>query len=79
MSNVRQLLRDRFTFSLQGMTATASFFITPVLADDRINRAWDEKLNATGRQGPERPALSLPGNQTPYKVFPAIQVDQLRS
>jgi hypothetical protein len=26
------------------MTATASFFITPVVADDRINKAWDEKF-----------------------------------
>ena len=45
MSNKRNIFRDRFTFSLRGMTATASFFITPVVADDRINRAWDEKLS----------------------------------
>lgn len=45
MSNKRNFFRDRFTFSLRGMTATASFFITPVLADDRINKAWDEKLS----------------------------------
>jgi hypothetical protein len=48
MSNKRNFFRDRFTFSLRGMNATASFFITPVLADDRINRAWDEKLSAEG-------------------------------
>lgn len=45
MSNKRNFFRDRFTFSLRGMTATASFFITPVVADDRINKAWDEKLS----------------------------------
>ncbi len=45
MSNKRNFFRDRFTFGLRGMTATASFFITPVLADDRINKAWDEKLS----------------------------------
>ncbi len=49
MSNKRHFFRDRFTFGLRGMTATASFFITPVIADDRINKAWDEKL---GRAGP---------------------------
>ncbi len=47
MSNKRHFFRDRFTFGLRGMTATASFFITPVIADDRINRAWDEKLGRT--------------------------------
>jgi hypothetical protein len=47
MSNHQKTFRDRFTFCLRGMTATASYFITPVLADERINRAWDEKLNAT--------------------------------
>ena len=45
MSQKRHFFRDRFTFGLRGMTATASYFITPVLADDRINRAWDEKLS----------------------------------
>jgi hypothetical protein len=50
MSQKRHFLRDRFTFSLRGMTATASWFITPVLADDRINRAWDEKLDRRTHQ-----------------------------
>jgi hypothetical protein len=50
MSHKRHLLRDRFTFSLRGMTATASYFITPVLADDRINRAWDQKLSEHAHQ-----------------------------
>ena len=44
MSSKRNHFRDRFTFSLRGMTATASFFITPVIADDTINNAWDQNL-----------------------------------
>ena len=47
MSNVRRFFRDPFTFSCRGITATASFFITPVIADDTINRAWDAKLSKT--------------------------------
>ena len=50
MSQKRHFLRDRFTFSLRGMTATASYFITPVLDDDRINRAWDQKLSGESHQ-----------------------------
>ena len=52
MSTNRRFLRDRFTFSLRGMTATASFFITPVVADDRINKAWDEKFQEKAREAP---------------------------
>ena len=50
MSKQRIPFRDRFTFSLRGMTATASWFITPVIADDHINRAWDEKLDRRAHQ-----------------------------
>jgi hypothetical protein len=50
MSNKRNFIRDRFTFGLRGMTATASYFITPVLADDRINRAWDQKFREQAHQ-----------------------------
>jgi hypothetical protein len=50
MSQERHFLRDRFTFGLRGMTATASYFITPVLADDRINQAWDKKLGGKAHQ-----------------------------
>jgi hypothetical protein len=32
------------------MTATASWFIMPVIADDHINRAWDEKLDRRAHQ-----------------------------
>lgn len=58
MSTNRHFLRDRFTFSLRGMTATASFFITPVVADDRINKAWDEKFQD---KAPEKPAENVTG------------------
>ena len=53
MSNKRNFIRDRFTFGLRGMTATASYFITPVIADDSINRAWDEKLRRESRENPD--------------------------
>ncbi|MDJ0814506.1 MAG: hypothetical protein QNJ23_12335 [Woeseiaceae bacterium] len=61
MSNKRNFFRDTFAFSLRGMTATASFFITPVIGDDRINRAWDEKLGGDGRErGASRAAPHSP-------------------
>jgi hypothetical protein len=36
--------RDAFTFSLQGMTTIASFTAAPAIAEDQINKAWDERL-----------------------------------
>ena len=36
--------RDAFTFSLRGLSTIASFAGLPVIADDRINRAIDERL-----------------------------------
>ena len=44
MTSKRNYLRDAFAFQLRGMTATASYFIMPVLDDGHINRAIDEKL-----------------------------------
>lgn len=42
--------RDAFTFSLHGMTTIAPFTPAPAIADDRINKAWDERLRSrTGR------------------------------
>jgi hypothetical protein len=68
MSQKRTFFRDRFTFSLRGMTATASYFITPVLADDRINRAWDLELSGrahqTGAPDPENTLEDLPLGQS---------------
>jgi len=36
--------RDAFTFSLHGMTTIASFTAATAIADDRLNKAWDERL-----------------------------------
>ena len=36
--------RDAFTFSLGGLRSIASFTAVPVIADDRLNKAWDERL-----------------------------------
>ena len=49
MSNKEKPTRDAFTFNLRGMTATASFFIPPVIEDDAINRAWDQKFKENSR------------------------------
>ena len=43
--------RDAFTFSLHGMTTIASFTIAPAVAEDRINKAWDERFETAGRTG----------------------------
>jgi len=37
--------RDAFTFSLQGMTTIASFTAAPAIADDHLNKVWDERLS----------------------------------
>jgi hypothetical protein len=37
--------RDAFTFSLKGMTTIASFTAAPAIADDRLNKVWDERLS----------------------------------
>ena len=54
---------DAYTFSLGGMTTIASFAAVPVIADDRINRIWDERLKrdcddpgAQGWLSADRPA-----------------------
>ena len=44
--------RDAFTFSLHGLTTIASFTFAPALVQDRINKAWEERLeNAPGEEG----------------------------
>ena len=53
MGITKKFLRDRFTFSLSGGTAVASFFITPVIADDTINKAWDQKLRHKAQERPD--------------------------
>ena len=39
--------RDAFTFSLGGMAAINSYAITPIIADDRINKAWDQRFSGS--------------------------------
>ena len=36
--------RDAFTFSLGGMTTITSFVAAPAIADDRLNKARDERV-----------------------------------
>jgi hypothetical protein len=42
--------RDAFTFSLHGLTTIASFTFAPAMAQDRINKAWDERLDSAPRE-----------------------------
>lgn len=44
MFNKAKPARDPFAFSLGGMAAVNSFAIAQVVADDRINKAWDERF-----------------------------------
>jgi hypothetical protein len=44
--------RDAFTFSLRGMTTIASFAVAPAIANDRINKAWDERLSQVQEDQP---------------------------
>jgi hypothetical protein len=44
--------RDAFTFSLHGLTTIASFIPVPAVAQDRINKAWDERLDGAARKKP---------------------------
>ena len=44
--------RDAFTFSLRGLKTIASFATVPVIPDDRINRAIDERLRTEPEDQP---------------------------
>ncbi len=35
---------DAFTLALGGVSAKSAYVTMPIVADDRINAAWDEKL-----------------------------------
>ena len=48
-------VRDRFTFSLGGMTTIASFVNSPVVADDRINKIRDEHVRLAREARDESP------------------------
>jgi len=49
--------RDAFTFSLQGMTTIASFTAAPAIANDRLNKVWDERLSQTQEDQPDTARL----------------------
>jgi hypothetical protein len=51
--------RDAFTFSLGGMRAVAPFVAAPIIADDRINKAVDERMNAVRDDHDRQPNLWL--------------------
>jgi len=44
--------RDAFTISLGGMTTIASFTAAPAIANDRLNKAWDERLSQVQKDQP---------------------------
>ena len=45
--------RDAFTFSLGGMAAINSYAMAPTIANDRINKALDERLSKPQVNQPE--------------------------
>ena len=45
--------RDAFKFSLGGMTAKSSFVIAPAIADDRLNKVWDERQSRDQQDRPD--------------------------
>ena len=59
MFNKAKPARDPFTFSLGGMVAIRSFVFAPAIADDRINKAWDERFRR-GQAGPDAPRSTAP-------------------
>ena len=53
MSKKAKSARDAFRFSLGGISAIISFVAAPVIADDRINKALDERLRHTQEDQPD--------------------------
>lgn len=53
MFNKAKPSRDPFAFSLGGMAAKPSFVIAPAIADDRINKIRDERIEQV-RNGRDR-------------------------
>ena len=53
MTNKTKPARDAFAFSLGGISAVSSFFITPAVADDLINEARDERLRKLPEDQPD--------------------------
>lgn len=45
---------DAFAFALGGVSARSAYVAMPIVANDRINAAWDEKLrDGAAERGPE--------------------------
>lgn len=42
--------RDAFRFSLGGTSIVSSFAAVPAIADDQINKIWDEKIRQARRE-----------------------------
>ena len=59
MSNKAKPARDAFTFSLGGISAVSSFFITPAVADDLINEVRDGRLRGSPEGQPGKAARTL--------------------
>jgi len=53
MSNKAKPARDAFAFSLGGISAVSSFFITPAVADDLINEVRDKRLRGSPVDQPD--------------------------
>ncbi len=51
--NVKNRL-DAFALALGGVSAKSAYVTMPIVASDRINAAWDEKLrNGSGESSPD--------------------------
>lgn len=61
--------RDAFKFSLGGIRATAPVVAAPIIADDRINKVLDERMNQARVDHYQQPNLWLNVfRQTAYGV-----------
>jgi hypothetical protein len=60
MFNKAKPARDPFAFSLGGMAAIKSFVIAPIVADDRINKAWDERFRRDQSGAHEKRSTAQP-------------------
>ncbi len=61
MNATKKHSRDPFTFSLRGVAAKSSFTFIPVTRDDRINKAWDDRLG--------RPRVDQPDTEEELPSF----------
>lgn len=58
MFNKARPARDAFTFSLGGMTTIAPFAAPTAIADDRINRNRDERLQRNSNNRASEPSTA---------------------